>query len=356
MYKNWKKYAYRIGSLVCTLFLLTGLTACQNTEQSSKKNESTAVQNTVANRSGASDNIMTPSGSNNGNTAGVQAQAGNSAGSYLTQEEAAADQNFQVPDGYDTERAGVKYGYYMEHISYYSSTIQQDKEFAVLLPPGYIETQQYPVIYALHGFGGNQEEWQFIRTIYGNMIADGLAKPAIVVMPNMWTDQRTYEECDGYEQRAAYDNFQNDLANDLMPYVASRFPVKTGRENTAIIGLSQGGTESLGIGFLLQDRIGYIASLAPCPGVIPTEYYKDTFWNVPMMDDFVIQNSDTAPYYILLTVGSQDPWDIECTQYYDQVMTSKGINHAYDMIDGGNHDYSTWAPSFYNFAKRIFLQ
>ena len=264
------------------------------------------------------------------------------------------DSDYTVPEDFDEQRQGVPYGEYVEGLTYYSSIIGKNKEYAVLFPPDYSNEETYPVIYALHGFGGDHSSWSYIGTVFGNMIADGIATPAIIVMPDMWTDSRDIDDCDGYEQRASYDRFADDLRDCLMPHIESSYPVKIGRHNTAVIGLSQGGTESLAIGFLLQDRIGSTASLAPCPGVIPTEYYKGTFWNVPIMDDFVIESEETTPDYLLLSIGSLDPWNIECTQYYDKVLTEKGIEHQYYMLDGAEHDRGLWAHSFYNFARRIF--
>lgn len=267
-----------------------------------------------------------------------------------------ADENYDTPDGYDEKRDDVKYGKFVDNLTYHSAVIDRDKKFAVLFPPDYDENsgQKYPVIYALHGFGGNRRRWSYISTIYGNMIDDKIATPTIIVMPDMWTDTREYDDCTGEEQRASYDRFRDDLEQSLMPYVEENYPVLTGRKNTAIIGLSQGGTESLAIGFLMQDKFGYIASLAPATGAIPTEYFKGTYWNTPIMDDFVIDSYETMPYYILLTVGSLDPWDIDCTIYYGNVMTKNNIPHQYYMLDGAKHDNSMWSPSFYNFARRIF--
>lgn len=265
-----------------------------------------------------------------------------------------ADSDYNVPTDFDAKRTDVVYGTVQSHLTYDSQVAGKAKEYSIILPPNYSDTEKYPVIYALHGFGGQPGDWEFANTIYSNMVADGLAAPALFVIPEMWTDSKSFAESNEYEQRASYDRIAEDMKVSLMPYIESHYPVLTGKDHTGIIGLSQGETESLATGFLLQDRIGFIASLAPCPGVIPTEYYKDTFWNIPIMDDFTINTPDTMPHYILLTVGSEDPWDIECTQYYDQVMTQESIPHQYYMLDGGDHDYMTWAHSLYNFVRRSF--
>ena len=191
-------------------------------------------------------------------------------------------------------------------------------------------SKKYPVVYLLHGFGGDHFDWNrgdcYVQDIYGNMLANNTAVPAIVVMPDMYTAPAdTKETADGEQKRAAYDKLVYDLENELMPYIESHYAVKTGRENTAIIGTSQGGTEALAIGFLLQDKIGYIGSLAPCPGVIPTPYNEGTYWNTPLMDDFTIESPAMAPYYLQLAAGTTDPWCLEPTKYYENVLTDEQI-------------------------------
>ena len=166
----------------------------------------------------------------------------------------------------------------------------------------------------------------------------------------------TKETADGEQKRAAYDKLVYDLENDLMPYIESHYAVKTGRENTAIIGTSQGGTEALAIGFLLQDKIGYIGSLAPCPGVIPTPYNEGTYWNTPLMDDFTIESPAMAPYYLQLAAGTTDPWCLEPTKYYENVLTDEQIAHTYYLLDGAEHEDSVWENGLYQFFKRIFKQ
>lgn len=68
---------------------------------------------------------------------------------------------------------------------------------------------------------------------------------------------------------APYDNFINDLANDLMPFIEENYSVLTGRENQAIAGFSMGGREALYIGFTRPDLFGYVLAIAPAPGLTP---------------------------------------------------------------------------------------
>jgi len=269
------------------------------------------------------------------------------------------DTDFSRPQGFDEKRDGVDYGYMNDRVIYYSSTIGKDKMCGVLLPAGYDEKKKYPVVYVLHGFGGDHFDWSrddsYLDIVYGNMLVDGTAKPMIIVTVDMYTSEiASKETATGEQSRTAYDNFVNDLQNDLMPFIERTYSVKTGRENTGIIGTSQGGTECLAIGFIMQDKIGYISSLAPCPGVIPTQFNAGSFWNKPILEDFEIKSEETKPVYLSLMVGSRDPWCLDSTRYYHQKLTEEGIKHDYFEVEGSGHDDDVWKAGLYNLFKRCF--
>ena len=155
--------------------------------------------------------------------------------------------------------------------------------------------------------------------------------------------------------RHSYDKTVDDIGLDLMPFIEERYSVKTGRLNTAVSGVSQGETTSLATGFKWQSKIAYIASLAPDPGVIPTPYYEGTYWNWPIFDDFTIESPETMPRYIYLTVGTEDPWNIDVTAYYGAAMDKNGIPNQNDLVEGYGHDGDFWSLGHYNFLQKIFL-
>ena len=211
-----------------------------------------------------------------------------------------------------------------------------------------------------HGFGGRYDshvhEGSILQTLYGKMLHDGLAVPMIIVGADMYTGPLA--EKDGMsdeEMRPYYDKGIDDLVQDLMPFIESRYSVKEGRQYTAVTGVSQGGTDALAAGFKWQAKIGYIGSFAPCTGVIPTPYYRGTFWNTPILDDFVIESPETMPNYIYQLVGSEDPWCIDSTLYYGKVMDQKGIPNQTDLVEGYDHDNDLWRLGHYNFMQKIFL-
>ena len=104
----------------------------------------------------------------------------------------------------------------------------------------------------------------------------------------------------------------------------------------------------------MQDKIGYISSLAPCPGVIPTQFNAGSFWNKPILEDFEIKSEEIKPVYLSLMVGSRDPWCLDSTRYYHQKLTEEGIKHDYFEVEGSGHDDDVWKAGLYNLFKRCF--
>ena len=264
-----------------------------------------------------------------------------------------------VPDYLSERHDNVDYGTIEANVEYYSETAGDVKYCNVLLPAGYDPSQEYPVLYMYHGFGGRYDshvhEDSILQTLYGNMLHEGLTVPMIIVGADMYTDLLAEkDEKSDAELRPCYDKGVDDLALDLMPFIESRYSVKKGRLYTAVTGVSQGATNSLAAGFKWQSKIGYIGSFAPCPGVIPTPYYTGTFWNTPILDDLTVESPETMPVYIYLTVGTEDPWCIDSTLYYGKLMDDKGIPNHTVLVDGYDHDNDLWELGHYNFLLRIF--
>lgn len=264
-----------------------------------------------------------------------------------------------VPENLIERHEGVDYGTIDADVEYYSSNAKENKRCNVLLPAGYDSNKKYPVLYAIHGWGGDYtgliHNDSFLHILYGNMLEQNLTVPMIIVSVDMYTDVLADKENkEPEEMRLCYDKVVYDIKEDLMPFIESRYSVLTGSENTAIAGQSQGGVECLATAFTHQGTFGYIGSYAPATGAIPTEYAKGTYWNWPILDDFVIEDEKNTPKYIYLSVGSKDPWDIDPTLYYGEVMTENGIRNQTDFVEGYEHDYIFWRLCYYNFLKKIF--
>lgn len=257
-------------------------------------------------------------------------------------------------------QSGTDYGTLLTDVTYFSTTADDDKRVNILLPPGYDANGAYPVLYMIHGWGGDYtghlHEDSYLHMLYGNLYREGLAEPMIIVGVDMYTGKQSVkDDLDGYGMRAAYDKTVDDIAVDLMPYMKSHFAVAEGRENTAVAGVSEGGAKSLCTGFQWLDRIGYIAGIAPDGNVIPvSSYYSNSYWSIPYFETLPQPTQDTMPIYLYLAVGSEDPYNIRATKYYSEVFRDMGLGYQYDYVEGFGHDSDFWRVCMYNFIRKIF--
>lgn len=240
----------------------------------------------------------------------------------------------------------------IEHGTYHSKTLKRERNYNIMFPPNYDENEKYPVLYALHGYWG--DEYSLLdkgdgsikcRELLGNLIYEGKAVPMIIVFPDIFC-HATKEDCDGMndENNKAYDNFINELKNDLMPYIEKHYPVLKGRANTAITGFSMGGRESLSIGIQLADKFGYIGAVCPAPGLIPD----------CVSEDEMVFEGDSKPYILMISAGTNDTVVYNNPENYHNIFTKNGVEHIWHVVPGGEHWGSTIRPHLYNFLQFCF--
>ncbi|MDO4863365.1 MAG: alpha/beta hydrolase-fold protein [Ruminococcus sp.] len=245
----------------------------------------------------------------------------------------------------------------VEHITYFSKKANRNKGANVWLPPNYDASSQYPVFYVNHGYGGDESSMlngMGIREIATTLIKSGEAVPMIIVFTNQYTDpQHEKQTGNGQADVPGYDNFVEDLPDSLMPYIESHYPVKTGRENTAIAGFSMGGREALYIGMKCCDKIGYIGGGAPAPGIFPT---RDQFMDHPgvMSKDEIRIDPPYSPYLLMIAGGTNDGMVGDYPKQYSDLFTQHGTENIFLSVPGGGHDSSTVTPLMYNFIRFIF--
>lgn len=257
-----------------------------------------------------------------------------------------------VPNSVLSEAGGT-----VEHITYFSKKANHDKGANVWLPPGYDQTKKYPVFYVNHGYGGDESSMvngMGVREIAANLIKSGEAVPMIIVFTHQYTNpDRTTETGNGSADVPYYDAFAEDLPDSLMPYIESHYPVKTGRENTAVAGFSMGGRESLYIGIVCKDKIGYIGAGAPAPGIFPT---KDQFMDHPgcLSKEEIRIDAPYQPYVLMIAGGTNDGMVGSYPEQYHNLFTEHGTENIYISVPGGGHDSSTVIPLMYNFIRCLF--
>ncbi len=150
---------------------------------------------------------------------------------------------------------------------YKSNTLGITRQILVYTPPGFDPKKKYPVLYLIHGGSDTEETWTKVGNanfIADNLIAQGKAKPMIIVMPY------------GNVRPAPMPDFTKDLVNDIMPFIEANYPVLTDSKNRAVAGFSVGGGQTLNIGLTNTDKFAYVCSYAP---FTQTEEFQKNFTN-----------------------------------------------------------------------------
>jgi enterochelin esterase-like enzyme len=255
-------------------------------------------------------------------------------------------------------RADVKYGEFT-HGTYFSETCGLERGYSILLPADYSKDKKYPVLYLLHGIFGNEysfsgDEANKIKEIVGNMAADGLIEETIVVCPNMYAATDPSQQ-PGFDAEACipYDNFINDLVNDLMPCIEKDYSVLTGRENTYLAGFSMGGRETIFITLQKPELFGYVCAISAAPGVVPT---KDKFMSHPGQiaeSDMKFAEGATTPNIFIICCGSRDSVVGTYPKSYHELLEKNGSDHIWYEITGADHDNNAIKSGLYNLFKQI---
>src|SRR3954451_9973878 len=175
----------------------------------------------------------------------------------------------EAPKGFDVVKADIPHGK-IDTIRYSSRTVGTTRRALIYTPPGYTKKKKYPVLYLLHGIGGDEKEWysqSHPEVILDNLYAEGKVEPMIVVLPNgrAMKDDRATGNIMAPDKVQAFASFEQDLLNDLIPFIQKKYPVYTDREHRAIAGLSMGGGQSLNFGLGNLDKFVWIGGFSSAP-------------------------------------------------------------------------------------------
>lgn len=251
-----------------------------------------------------------------------------------------------IPDGFDTPKTGIQHGK-TDTIQYTSTTVGTTRKALIYTPPGYSKDKKYPVLYLLHGIGGDEKEWfsqGAPNVILDNLYADKKIEPMIVVLPNgraMKDDRATGNIMEGPKVQA-FATFEKDLLNDLIPYIEKNFPVLKNQENRALAGLSMGGGQSLNFGLGNLDIFAWVGGFSSAPNTrTPQE---------------LLPNADNARKKLKLlwiSCGDKDGLITFSKRTHDY-MTANQVPHIYQIIPGGFHDFKVWKQNLYMFSQLLF--
>ena len=246
------------------------------------------------------------------------------------------------------------------HKTYHSNTCGLDRGVNILLPVDYTEEKKYPVLYLLHGIFWDEytmlkDEKNRIPELAANLAADQAAKEMIIVFPNMFaaTDEN---QKPGFtaEGTAPYDNFINDLVNDLMPYIESNYSVLTGRDHTALAGFSMGGRETLFIGLNRPDLFGYIGAISPAPGLVPSKDWAMEHQGQMSEQDVCFKDEANLPYLFMVCCGTQDSVVGTYPASYHKILEANHVKHIWYEVPGADHNDEAIRSGLHNFMSAIF--
>jgi enterochelin esterase-like enzyme len=232
----------------------------------------------------------------------------------------------------------------LEMVSYDSKSVGATRKMQVYTPPGYSAEKKYPVLYLLHGIGGDETEWQRFakpNVLFDNLLAEGKITPMIVVMPNGRARKNDRAEGNVFASAPAFAAFEQDLLKDVIPTIESRYSVKVDREHRALAGLSMGGGQSLNFGLAHLDTFAWIGAFSSAPNTKPAA-------------ELVPDPASAKNQLKLLWVacGNKDNL-IRISQGVHAYLKEKGVPHVWH-VDGHAHDPTEWRNNLYLFAQRIF--
>ncbi|MEO6232553.1 MAG: alpha/beta hydrolase-fold protein [Ferruginibacter sp.] len=247
--------------------------------------------------------------------------------------------------GFDVERANIEQGK-IDSFIYTSKTVGSKRKATIYLPPGYSKAKKYPVLYLLHGIGGDEYEWikgGNPKVILDNLYADGKTEPMIVVMPNgrAIKDDGATGNIMAPDKVQAFATFEQDLLNDLIPYVEKKYPVYKDREHRAIAGLSMGGGQSLNFGLGNLDKFAWIGGFSSAPNTkLPQQ----------LVPDPAIAREKIKLLYI--ACGASDGLISFSKRTHDYLLQNN-VPHIY-FIEPGVHNFKVWKNGLFMFSQLIF--
>jgi enterochelin esterase-like enzyme len=306
-----------------------------------------------------------------------------------------------APQGFDAQRPGIATGR-VERVEYSSSVTGGTKPAMVYTPPGYSTAQRYPVLYLLHGIGGNETHWPgpgAAGTILDNLIADKKAVPMIVVMPHGRSSNEPETSLfggrggrgaapgapgaadapgappapnagTGGQGRAgqppaagdgraagpggggrgggmgvefeAYAAFERELLADLIPFIESNYSVQTDREHRALAGLSMGGGQSLNFGLGNLDTFAWVGGFSSAP---------NTSQPAQLVPDPAAARQQLKLLWV--SCGDQDSL-FNISEGVHTYLAEQQVPHIWHIDIGGGHTFPVWKNNLYHFSTLLF--
>lgn len=243
----------------------------------------------------------------------------------------------------------------LSRVWYDSPTLGQQRRMTVYLPAAYDGKKAFPVMYLLHGHGGDETAWGDLgraSQIMDNLIAEGKCVPMIVVMPNgnptcnaapgWWHEGMYTPDGNAFNQRGAKASMEESFM-DIVNYVDSYYKTIKKRSGRAVTGLSMGGGHTFGISRLYPETFDYYGLQSAAARV----QQNDAKFNEQMSRLF-----SSKPKLFWIAIGKED-FLIQQNNGLRQYLDEHKYPYEYYENDGG-HIWRNWRIYLTMFAQKIF--
>jgi enterochelin esterase family protein len=254
----------------------------------------------------------------------------------------------------------------LSRVWYDSPTLGQQRRMTVYLPAAYDGKKRFPVMYLLHGWGGDETAWGDLgRTsqIMDNLIAEGKSVPMIVVMPNgnptcnaapgWWHEGMYVPDGNAFNQRGAKATMEESFM-DIVRFIDSHYMTIDKRSGRAVTGLSMGGGHTFGISRLYPETFDYYglqsaATRMAFGGSLEGQQNNE---DKAKFDEQMKRLFDSKPKLYWIAIGKDDflmQMNTDLRKYLDE----KGYPYEYYENDGG-HIWRNWRIYLTLFVQKIF--
>lgn len=241
-------------------------------------------------------------------------------------------------DGRMANAQNTQKGTVVRDISIQSTILRHEMKYSVYLPAGYVQSKQYAVLYLLHGYGGDQNDWWVFDDLADDadaMIASGEVPEMIIVTP----DGGTWMYIDNCYGNGI--NYEQYFFEELMPDVETRYSIRRERQSRAIGGFSMGGYGALRYGVMRHDLFCYIYAMSAVIGG----------YGAPDMSGIVTQYSPSDLPGITLECGDSDYFTYDNREFSAQ-LTQLGIQHEH-IERNGDHDWTFWSACSPKILRKV---
>jgi enterochelin esterase family protein len=255
---------------------------------------------------------------------------------------------------------------------YESKSLGVGRTMWIYTPPGYEQARNLPVLYLLHGAGDVESGWVLIgraNLILDNLIAEGKARPMVVVMPlghpieSFWTGpaKRVPDALSKLPPTAGLDDFitammagdgagglspvTRDLVEDVIPIVERSYKVSKRADDRAIAGLSMGGGQSVNVAFARPDLFRYLVLMSPAVNASVDRIYARLLATPATL------NKQFRLFW--LGVGKDDALTGPGDKAFHDALTKAGVTHTWALTEG-RHEWTVWRSHLRDIAPLLF--